>query len=174
MVFEPSLFEAARFAVKGARPLDRIVEGVRIVVVSHTRSAPTPGVISERFEIDLFNADDTPLNIINDPGKPANRLEIIWIGAETVPVYNELEVQIGTKRGADFRTRFWPTIFRVIGKRLLARDLGKAIGAITPADIAAATGNTGALARAEAVAPLALNAHTIDKSIELLTGSLPT
>lgn len=98
------------------------------------------GGIRERFTVGLYfqgkplswhpnqkGADDFP-------GSP--HLQVIeWVGRESVAVYNDSGKLTGTKRGADFRTRFWTTLMHLAEKALIAQQSGKTKAEVTDAEM---------------------------------------
>jgi len=60
-----------------------------------------------------------------------------WSGRIAVDVYEEQAgraVRVGTKRGADFRSRFWPTLLMLADKAVYASASGRSIGDIEPTE----------------------------------------
>lgn len=130
-------------------------------VISHeTRKAN--GGIKERFVVDAFY-QGKPLNWHPNseshdfPGIP-NRQIFEWIGRESVDVYNEAGRKVGTKRGADFRTRFWPTLMLKAEKALIASQGERTIAQISDAE----------LQKAAFVDPVDLKAKTIEQATDSL------
>lgn len=161
-----------------------IVGPYRIDLFNHVRvrgedfPRPDPGAISEWFEADVF-LNGLPLDLYPNqsphphPATP-NRLTIGFVGREVVPVYaDDGSGQIGTKRGADFRTRFWPIVARRLAKAQLAASLGATIGNLDEAAIASAPSAVLRLLRGDFTRPQDLKAQTLDAAVETLTGSPP-
>ena len=154
----------------------------RFDVLSHVRvrgenfPRPDPGAISEWFEIDVFDAaTGLPFDLYPNhnphphPDRP-NRLTISWVGREVVDVYNDLGVKTGTKRGADFRSRFWPSVIRRCAKARLATRIGQTISDVDSAVIDSAPPALQRLSAGDFTLPQDLKAGSLDAAIITLAG----
>lgn len=110
------------------------------------------GGVSEWFEIDAWKLNrggriQGPLdwypntNPHPHPDAP-QRMVFIWTGKQAQPVYENQGteespnwVQVGMKRGGDFRSRYWKSIVRRLRKAQAAERLGIVVGQVLDADI---------------------------------------
>jgi hypothetical protein len=128
-------------------------------ITGHERIV-TNGVVRERFTVALFlNGQPQPWH----PGDSTSNVEVHeWVGREVVDVYEDRGAQtspryvkVGTKRGADFRTRFWPSLLYWADKARAAQTSGKRIGQVADAEITRTR-----ISRE----PVDLNARTLDEA----------
>lgn len=108
---------------------------------------PSPDYIADYF---LINArwQGVAIDFYPNQGRPVDPLAFGFIGRKVVPVHtlvsgsdetgDAVYQQTGTKRGGDFRSRFFRVVVRRAAKAVRARQLGKRIGEVTEADIASA------------------------------------
>ena len=92
-----------------------------------------------------------------------------FIGKKVQPIYenqgtaqNPVWVQIGAKRGGDFRSRFFGSIARRTGKIVRGQQLGKTYSEVTEADIASAGVALRRLLRGTFTDPVDLATFSID------------
>ncbi len=156
---------------------------LRLDILSHVRvrgedfPRPDPGAISDWFEIDVFTAAGAPVDLYpNQTPHPhpeaKNRLTIGWVGREAVPVFFG-DLQVGTKRGGDFRSRFWRAIARRVAKAQLAARRGIALREVTEGHISQAPAALRGLLAGDIAEPLDLRAADIDAAVVALTGAAP-
>lgn len=133
-------------------------------ILSHERVLADGGV-RERFTIDAFHLGQ-PLDwhpnqqgAEDFPGIP-NRQVFEWVGREVLPVHDAAGNPVGTKRGADFRTRFWPSIVHHAEKVLAAQAGGKRLGEVADAEVQ----------KRAFTEPVDLKARSLDEAVESLTG----
>ena len=139
-------------------------------VIAHERKQ-NGTQIREQFTIDLFYQGQPlswhPHETGRDdfPGIP-NRQVIEWVGQESVDVYENKGTEekpdfqkVGTKRGADYRTRFWPSLMHQAEKCLVAELGGKRKGEVTDTE----------LAKAAFTEPVELKTRSLEEAAEVLT-----
>ena len=88
------------------------------------------------------------------PEQAADRIE------HGLPVFTR---KVGTKRGADFRTRFFRNLMTSLRKAHAARTLGKTVSEVTDEEYD----------RSEFTEPVTLRGETVDSAVEILTGRTP-
>lgn len=151
---------------------------VRIDVMAHTRvmgedfPRPDPGAIAEAFQLEVFHAlTGEPIDLGEGHG---NALTEVWVGREVVDVYDDAGLnKIGTKRGADFRTRFWPEVRHRVAKYMTAREMGVTIREVRDSDFTDGRRGLAIAALRQAGNPSDLKAHDVDGAIQSLTGRMP-
>lgn len=107
---------------------------------------PRPGADSVAdYFIVTARWQGNPIDFYPNQGRPIDPLAFGFVGKKMLTIYQNVGteetpvmVPVGTKRGADFRRRFFRIVARRLGKAVLARQLGKTVGQVTEADIAAA------------------------------------
>lgn len=93
--------------------------------------------IKERFLVALYrNSQPFPWHP-NDShdGPTANQEWFEWIGKASIDVYDEDGNRVGTKRGADYRTRFWPQLLYWADKAVASQARSKRIGELADSEI---------------------------------------
>lgn len=94
-------------------------------------------IIKERFLVALFR-NGLPLawhpHDAHD-GPAANQEWFEWVGRVLVDVRDEDGNVVGAKRGADFRTRFWPTLVHFAEKARVSNEAKKPYRDITDAEL---------------------------------------
>lgn len=153
-----------------------ILGPVRVEILSHTRvmgedfPRPAPGYIAEAFQIGVYNSiTGEEVDLGEGHG---HYLTEVWIGREVIDVYSDTGSLIGTKRGADFRTRFWPEVRRRIAKHLAGKEVG-GLKNVTNEVLEDPRRSIMVAALRAAEAPNDLNVLTLTGAIQSLTGSMP-
>lgn len=150
---------------------------LQIDVIDHVRvrgekfPQPDPGAIGEYFTI-VAHYQGQPIDFYPNQPKDGARLVFGFSGREVVPI------QVGgTKRGADFRTRFFRLAARRCMKAVFAARDGVTISAITDTRIGTASLAERRLAGYKGdrfTDPVNLSLGTIDTAVLTLSGQLPT
>ena len=153
------------------------IGNIRLDILNHVRvmgeDFPTSslGYISEWFEIDCFE-NDKPLNLYpNQDPHPhpdaINRLIIGWVGRESIDVYANVGTEespdfqkVGTKRGADFRTRFFSSVMYRLQKAIDAQTNGQTIKEVVTPTV-------------QFTQPIDLKQFTIDDAILEISNKIP-
>lgn len=146
------------------------VGSFRFDVLSHERIAVGGGV-RERFVVDLFHLDQPLSWHPNQSGRDdfsgiPNRQTFEWVGRESLDVYENRGteakprmVKVGTKRGADYRTRFFTSLIHHAEKAQVAAQAGKRIGEVRDAE----------MVKAAFAVPVDLKALSLDEAATRLT-----
>jgi hypothetical protein len=131
---------------------------------------PSPDYVADYFII-TARWQGQNIDFYPNEGKPVDPLAVGWVGKKVLLVYenqgtetNPVWVEVGTKRGADFRTRMWKMFAYRLGKAVLARQLVKTVGQVTQADVDATTPNSrlGRALRGTFVDPVDLTQFNLD------------
>lgn len=120
-----------------------------------------PTAIADYFVVEA-RWQGAAIDFYPNQGRPHEPLAFGFVGRKSIPVYEPYDPttdaaldtatassrrnsggaiayrQVGTKRGGDFRTRFFRLVAYRLGKALLAQQLGKTISEVTSADEAGA------------------------------------
>ena len=92
------------------------------------------GGVLEQFDVRVFyQGEPLPWGALDFPAEPHREI-FEFYGQESVDVYDDKGEKAGTKRGADFRTRFWPSLVNCAEKALAARTLGKPLKDVLDSD----------------------------------------
>ncbi len=115
--------------------------------------------------IDMFPGEDKPIDY-EAFGFKGKISQDVYENQGTVeaPVW----VKIGTKRGADFRSRFFKQVVPRAARAFRAGQLGKTIGQLTPADISGAATNLRNACTGNFPDPTDLKAMTLDDAVKFL------
>ena len=91
------------------------------------------GVVRERFTVALYlSGQPQPWH----PGDSDSNVEVHeWVGLEAVDVYDDAGQKVGTKRGADYRSRFWPSLLYWADKAVTASKSGKRISEVADSEM---------------------------------------
>lgn len=140
-------------------------------IIDHERTV-ADGVVRERFVVDAFY-QDAPLDWHPNqkdsedfPGLP-NRTNYEFVGREVMDIYENqgteeepVYVKVGTKRGADFRSRFWPNLLHHARKVIVATVEAKTITEVTDDEID----------KTPYIEPLDLRIRPTDQAADALVG----
>lgn len=144
----------------------------RLDVVSHSRvfnPSREENTVAEAFEVDLYD--------ISNPTRPEpfdwypntsphphperrQRQTFYWYGKQFQDVYDDLGVLVGSKRGADFRTRFFPSIISRIEKAEAASRVGISVKEVKEEDIL----------KSDLSEPVDMRRMALNIAVESLTG----
>lgn len=151
-----------------------IGQNLEIDVLRHVRvdgsrfPRPEPDSIADYFVINA-RWQGVPIDFYPNEGRRVDPLAFGFVGKKAQPVYDDNGNQVGTKRGGDFRgMRFWRVVARRLGKAVLARQLGKTVGQVTPDDEAGAGVVIRRLLTANFTAPADTRLMTIDDAARFL------
>lgn len=135
---------------------------------------PDPDSVGEYFIIGA-RWQGQPIDFYPNEGGRFDPLSFGFVGKKALPVFENqgtedapVMIQTGTKRGADFRSRFFPLLARRLAKAILAQQLGRRIGELTAADEAGAGIVVRRLLRNGFVQPVDMRLMTIDGAARFL------
>ena len=96
-------------------------------ITGHERIA-ADGVVREQFAVALYQSGQPqPWH----PGDSDSNVEVHeWVGRLSVPTADG-----GTKRGADYRSRFWPSLLYWADKAVAASKSGKRISEVADSEM---------------------------------------
>ena len=145
------------------------IDIVRHVRVDGSRfPTPDPGSLGDYFIVDA-RWQGNSIDFYPNEGRRVDPLAFGFIGRKVVPVHantgTEEEpawTQVGTKRGGDFRSRFFRTVARRLAKAVVARQLNKRVGEVTDADLRAASVAIRRLAAGTFADPVDLKTFALD------------
>ncbi len=155
MTFAPTVFAEAVFSPGTVLPF--VIGDYSFAIVSHD-TVIRSGQVLETFVVDSF-FQGQPIDMQVGTG---NRETFIFSGKEVLPIHDVDGNPTGlTKRGADYRSSLWRTLYRRAEKAHVAQVVAKRIGQVEDSELSIE-------ARTEPATPVALRSRSFSEAADTL------